>query len=87
MFQKHITFVFFILISILPYFGQDKGIPESTNRLVNNFSNEFPDFISEQEEEILEQKLEAFAEATSNQIVIVIIDDLEDVDQRPGIDG
>jgi uncharacterized protein len=76
MFQKHITFVFFILISILPFFGQDKGIPESTNRLVNNFSNEFPDFISAQEEELLEQKLEAFAEATSNQIVIVIIDDL-----------
>ena len=78
MFQKHITLVFFILISILPFFGQDKGIPESTNRLVNNFSKEFPNFLSAQEEEVLEQKLETFAAGTSNQIVIVIIDDLAD---------
>ena len=55
-----------------------KGIPESQNplRLYNNFSKEYPDFISREEEAILEKKLVDFAEATSNQIVVVVIDDL-----------
>ena len=53
------------------------GIPDKPNppRLVNNLSTESP-ILSPQEEEQLERKLEAFANETSNQIVIVIVDEL-----------
>ncbi len=77
MFRNYFTFVLFIAISIFPFFGQEKGIPAKTNKLVNNFSTEFPDFLSSSEQEELETKLEKFAEETSNQIVIVIVDDLD----------
>lgn len=53
-------------------------IPErpSPPRLVNNLSKEFPDFLSAAEIAGLENKLVNFSNATSNQIAIVIIDDL-----------
>lgn len=59
-------------------FAEDKCIPEapSPQRLVNNFSKEFPNFLSAEEENALEQKLVQFDKETSNQIVIVIVDDL-----------
>lgn len=73
----------FILGSVVPAFSQlgaDKwaGIPDpqSPPRLVNNFSKEFPDFLSASEMDALEKKLVAFNNETSNQITIVIVDDL-----------
>lgn len=53
-------------------------IPERPNppRLVNNLSREMPDFLSSSEQAMLEQKLVDFANQTSNQIVVVIVDDL-----------
>lgn len=56
----------------------DNDIPErpSPPRLVNNLSKEFPDFLSAGEIAGLENKLVNFSNATSNQIAIVIIDDL-----------
>ncbi len=59
-------------------FSQTDGVPERPNppRLVNNLSKEMPQFLSAQEEEQLERKLEDFANKTSNQIVIVVVDDL-----------
>ena len=73
---KHLFLYLFLFFS-LTLFSQN-GIPDAPNppRLVNNFSTEFPDFLSAEETELLERKLEAFAESTSNQIVIVIVDDL-----------
>ena len=73
---KHIFILLFTAIT-LTVFGQN-GIPDAPNppRLVNNFSKAFPDFLSSEEEQKLEQKLVNFAETTSNQIVIVIVDDL-----------
>ncbi|HEY1047676.1 MAG TPA: TPM domain-containing protein [Bacteroidia bacterium] len=58
------------------------GIPPKPNppRLVNNFSRTQPNFINKQEEKVLEDKLEEFARSTSNQIVIVIVDDLDGMD-------
>lgn len=55
------------------------GIPDKPNpaRLVNNFSQEKPNLLSSQETAQLEQKLQTFANETSNQIVIVIVDDLK----------
>ena len=59
-------------------FASDDCIPSkpSPARFVNNFSKEFPDFISGSEMQALENKLQAFNKETSNQIVIVIVDDL-----------
>lgn len=56
----------------------DDDIPErpSPPHLVNNLSKEFPDFLSETETANLENKLVNFSNNTSNQIAIVIIDDL-----------
>lgn len=77
MFTKYFLFLLVSTLTIFATFGQKDIIPKSTNKLVNNFSKAFPDFLSQQEQKLLEQKLENFAVATSNQIVIVIIDDLD----------
>ena len=70
-------FLSLLFLCALTVFGQN-GIPDAPNppRLVNNFSKEFPDFLSVDEQQLLENKLTAFAESASNQIVIVIVDDL-----------
>lgn len=74
--------------SIFPFFllmflghlsvAQDNCIPQkpTPEKLVNNLSIEFPDFLSNEENRALESKLENFSNETSNQIVIVITDDL-----------
>jgi len=48
----------------------------SPQRLVNNLSAEYPEFLSAEESQSLENKLENFSNETSNQICIVIIDSL-----------
>jgi len=45
-------------------------------RLVNNLSKQVPDFLSVSEQKRLEDTLDAFSRNTSNQICIVIVDDL-----------
>lgn len=66
------------ILSSLFCFSQSDGIPEKPNppRLVNNLSKQFPDFLSADEVAMLESKLVRFSDSTSNQIVIVIADDL-----------
>jgi uncharacterized protein len=49
-------------------------------RLYNNLSKEFPDFLSADEAATMEQKLVNFSNETSNQICIVISDDLAGMD-------
>ncbi len=74
--------IFFIgLVLILSFFSGPIAagvVPDRQNppRLVNNFSKEMPDFLSPAEESSLERKLELFSDSTSNQIVIVVVDDL-----------
>lgn len=75
------VFLFFAVLGLLKgnaVFAASSAIPERPNppRLVNNLSNEMPDFLSAAEESALEQKLVDFANQTSNQIVIAIVDDL-----------
>jgi len=69
-----------LFLSANTAYARDKyeGIPNPKNppRLVNNFSKEYPDFLSAVEEQKLEEKLVAFSRETSNQITIVIVDDL-----------
>ena len=74
MLTKYVSFLFLLLSSFV--FAQSKGVPgrPSPPRLVNNLSSS--DFLSSDEAARLEQKLQAFANETSNQIVIVIVDDI-----------
>jgi len=57
--------------------GQE-GLPERPQppKLFNNLSAEFPDLISQAEVKSLEKELELFADSTSNQIAVLIVDDL-----------
>lgn len=77
--KKSILFLLLVLSAIF----SDAQIPDKPNppRLVNNFSKEFPDFFSASEQADLEQKLEAFAKKTSNQITVVVVDDLAGMDE------
>ncbi len=75
---KRQFFLLLILFFSIASFAQTDGIPDRPNppRLVNNLSKAFPNFISGQEQALLEKKLQDFANQTSNQIEIVIVDDL-----------
>lgn len=48
----------------------------SPPKLYNNLSKEFPQFLNAQQAAQLEEKLEVFSNQTSNQICVVIVDDL-----------
>src|ERR1051326_3030991 len=76
--MKNLFLIFWFFLPAYLAFAEDNCIPDkpSPPRLVNNLSKEFPDFLSEWEEEQLEQKLENFSKETSNQIVVVIVDDI-----------
>lgn len=75
--MKTFYFFLFALFTSFSLVAQD-DIPDAPNppRLYNNFSTEMPDFLSASESESLEQRLVNFAESTSNQIVVVVVDDL-----------
>lgn len=77
MIQRYFLFLVIILSSTFRLVAQD-NLPErpSPPRLVNNLSKEFPDFLTKKEEQLLEEKLEEFARNTSNQLCIVITDEL-----------
>jgi uncharacterized protein len=49
-------------------------------KLYNNLSKEFPAFLSVPEAARLEEKLEVFSNETSNQICVVVVDDLNGTD-------
>ncbi|MEY4876777.1 MAG: hypothetical protein RL708_1926 [Bacteroidota bacterium] len=74
--MKHFYKIFFVLlIAFTPVFAKvhvpAKPLPE---HLVNDFAN----LLSANESHLLEQKLEAYSDSTSNQIVIVIVESLND---------
>ncbi|MDQ3111537.1 MAG: TPM domain-containing protein [Bacteroidota bacterium] len=73
-----------LLLIASPVFAQDGKVPArpSPPRLVNNLSQQFPDFISASEEAALEKKLVEFGEQTSNQIVVLIVDDFAGMDRN-----
>jgi uncharacterized protein len=60
----------------------DAQVPSrpSPPKLYNNLSKEFPDFLTADEAASLEEKLEVFSNETSNQICVVIVDDLNGLD-------
>lgn len=73
------VFFYFLLFSVFVINAQiaERPLPE---RLYNNLSKEFPDFLNPDEAEALEEKLERFSNETSNQICVVIVDDLNGMD-------
>ena len=69
-----------LLFSFIGYqsiLAQD-GIPSppSPSKFYVNLSEQFPDFLTEQQAAQLEKDLENFEKETSNEIVVVIVDDL-----------
>lgn len=82
---RTLTFVVTLALTLLPglLFSQPRSpVPDkpSSEKLYYNFSKAHPDFISEAEAEKLNAKLEEFARTTSNQILVLIIDDLGGMD-------
>jgi uncharacterized protein len=71
--MKKLALIIGLLFSIWAV-AQNKAIPNPPNppRLVNDFANILPDF----QEAELERKLRAYDDSTSNQIAIVIVEDL-----------
>lgn len=80
--KKHFWFLFSLLLFSINSFAEDDIIPARPTppRLVNNLSKEFPDFLSGTEQAQLEEKLVKFNDSTSNQVAIVIVDDIGDYD-------
>lgn len=76
MFKKYIAFLLISVCTALSLSAQSDGLPDRPNppRLVNDLSG--TNFLTRAEQDRLEQKLQAFANETSNQIVVVITDDL-----------
>ena len=66
----------FILLFLLPLWlsAQELWCPEPTNRLVNDYSG----VLSSQDRIALEERLVAFDDSTSNQILVVILPSLHD---------
>ncbi len=75
-----IKYTLMVLVAMIWQFSAiaQNDIPDQPNppRLYNNFSLAFPDFLNPSEAEQLEARLENFARSTSNQIVVLVVDDL-----------
>ncbi len=71
--KKILILFFFALAGIINAQVAERPSPP---KLYNNLSKEFPQFLNGQEAAQMEEKLEQFANQTSNQICIVIVDDL-----------
>lgn len=74
--------ILFILVLLSAMLTSQAQIPPrpKPDRLVNDFSKEMPEFLSDDEEAQLEQTLQNFSIETSNQICVVIVDDLNGMD-------
>lgn len=73
--MRRIAGFFIALLFVIGMRAQVAERPDPP-RLYNNLSQHHPDFLSSSEAAQLEEKLERFSNETSNQICIVIVDDL-----------
>lgn len=73
--KKLFALIALVLMSLT---SQAQWLPERTNRLVNDYSG----MLTEQQREALEQRLVAFDDSTSNQILLVITPTLEGDDEN-----
>lgn len=72
--MRKLLFIF-LIFSFCISFAQIAERP-SPPKLYNNLSKEFPGFLNATQAAQLEEKLEVFSNQTSNQICVVIVDDL-----------
>lgn len=75
--KKILSLVFIVFFHV--FYAQVPQRPEPL-QLYNNLSKEFPQFLNASEAAQLEEKLEQFSNETSNQISVVILDDLNGQD-------
>ncbi|MBA3680219.1 MAG: TPM domain-containing protein [Bacteroidetes bacterium] len=75
--RKIFGFIFIVLFGFLSAQIAERPNPQ---RLYNNLSSEYPQFLNSSEAQQLENKLVQFSKETSNQICVVIIDDLNGFD-------
>ena len=69
------------LLLILSAFSFAQVAPRPTpQKLYNNLSSEYPDFLNTDEAAAIEEKLVTFSRETSNQICVVVVDDLNGMD-------
>jgi uncharacterized membrane protein YgcG len=70
--------LFVLLNGSFSVFALDSVIPPAPNppRFYNNLSKEFPSFLSAADAAKIEKKLDDFEKETSNEIDVVIIDNL-----------
>lgn len=71
--KRNITTILLFLLFVAASWAQAFPEPMNPPRLVNDFVN----FFTPQEVELLEQKLVTFNKETSNQIVVLTVDDLQ----------
>ena len=75
--RKILLLIFLFFTGLLNSQIANRPVPQ---RLYNNLSKEFPDFLNSEEAAQLEEKLEQFSNQTSNQICVVVVDDLNGLD-------
>ena len=73
--RKTYTLLLTVLL-LLPLAAHAEWLPQKSNRLVNDYSQ----MLSDKQREQLEQRLVAFNDSTSNQILVVITPTLGGVD-------
>jgi len=75
--MKRISGIIALLISFCAFAQNDKAIPDrpSPPRLVNDFTGKF---LTPEQVQALEQKLDAYDQSTSNQVAIVVVESLGD---------
>src|ERR1041384_666088 len=76
--MKKLIFIIAVLFSVCAFAQVEKYVPDPPNppRLVNNLTKE--QLLTPEQQQYLEQKLVHYDDSTSNQITIVIVDDLHD---------
>lgn len=75
--RKISLLIFLFFTGLLNSQIANRPVPQ---RLYNNLSKEFPDFLNSEQAAQLEEKLEQFSNQTSNQICVVIVDDFNGLD-------
>jgi len=77
--MKKIFLIFFLLTSLSVFSQIDKILPnpQSPARLYNDFTKG-KNILTDEQKDFLERKLVAYDDSTSNQVAVVIVDDLQD---------
>src|SRR5438067_10470337 len=76
--MKQLALIILVLFSTCAFAQMEKYVPDPPNppRLVNDFTKE--KLLTPEQQQYLEQKLVHYDDSTSNQITVVIVDDLHD---------